>query len=823
MNDIRAAAHPVGSQRLAVVRDHEHRMDRDAMTMHDDTSDPTMAGMVDGPPPPTLGPWRLVRKLGVGGMGTVWLAERADGAFRMKVAVKLINRDAVGSGQIQRFVRERQILADLEHPNICRLIDGGTAVDGRPYLVMELVDGQPLDEFCRETAITMPRLVHMFVKLCDAIGFAHARDVIHRDLKPSNILVTASGEPKLLDFGIARLRGSSDPALTQTGQLILTPCYASPEQWRIEEVGPASDVFSLGIIFYELLTGTPPPMPGVRGVPAEPLVETGVDARLRSIVLRAVHEQPHQRHATMAAFAEALRGYLGDGDEPSRADLRPIRVFISCRGDVAADVELALAFYEALAGAGASAFLAPKHATGGDDWVRAATHAMSGSDVLLLLLSRQAAVSEMVARELELARRLNEDRAGKLRIVPVRVGPASGDTQTHSMWEYLQGLEHASWQGSEDTAGIVDMVLGRAEAVAVPGLRLVDAVARTAELSAGEPVPPELPGGIVGPDSPYYVVRPQLEETCLREIVKRGALIRIKGSRQMGKTSLMMRMLSHAAQTGARTVAINLQLTDNAILADLDRFLRWLCAVVSRRLGLSTRDLDDEWNDLFGAKDNCTACFEERVLPGSGPLVLAIDHVDRVFEFPSTAEEFLSLLRAWNEMGKSQEPWHQLHMVLVYATEMYLPMNVNRSPFNVGVPVALSEWDADIVRDLAARHGLSLGPEQIGRLMDTLSGHPHLIRVALHHLSTGTTLDDVLERATADDGLFADHLKSLLWHLQSSPELVGAATRVMAADEPVRLSTELAFKLASLGLVRLRGNDVEPARQLYRRYLRERL
>ncbi|MCA9706134.1 MAG: AAA-like domain-containing protein [Myxococcales bacterium] len=753
-------------------------------------------------------------------MGTVWLAERADGAFRKDAAVKVLNRDVVSPALVRRFLRERQILADLEHPNICRLFDGGTAADGRPYLVMERVEGEPLDRYFQQRDATQPEILRVFIKLCDALGFAHARGIIHRDLKPSNVMVTDGGEPKVLDFGIARLRENAESVLTQTGEMALTPSYASPEQWRGEAQDPTSDVFSLGVILFELLTGSSSPAPGLQGVPRDALVRSGVGEHLQAVLLGAVHERADQRYSTMARFADALREIL---DGPSRAESRPLRVFISCRGDVAADLELALRFYDALADAGASAFLAPKNTTGDDCWVQAVTQAMSASDVLLLLLSPQAAVSEMVAREVELAHRLDEARADVLRIVPVKVRFPEGDAQLHPVQEYLQGLEHSSWHDGHDTARIVRRVLGHAEASTspqAPASLPIPAHVTTAD----EHVPPvELPGGIVSPDSPFYVVRAQLEKACLNEIVRRGALVRIKGSRQMGKTSLMMRLLDHAASDGSRTVAINLQLCDNAILGDLGRFLRWLCAAVSRRLRLPTRALDEEWDDLFGAKDNCSAYLEGHVLTGSDALVLAIDHVDRVFEFPHTAEEFLSLLRAWNEMGTSQAPWNRLRLVLVYATEMYLPMNINRSPFNVGLPVALSEWDAGMVGELARRHGLALDDQELGRLMEVLSGHPHLIRVALYHLALGTTLEEVLDRAATDDGLFSDHLKSLLWHLQANPELGKAAAEVMAADAPVRLSTELAFKLASLGLVRLKGNDVCPARELYRRYLEERL
>jgi serine/threonine-protein kinase len=335
--------------------------------------------------------------------------------------------------------------------------------------------------------------------------------------------------------------------------------------------------------------------------------------------------------------------------------------------------------------------------------------------------------------------------------------------------------------------------------------------------------PLELPGGIVRSTSPYYAVRPVLEEACLREVTKPGALIRIKGPRQMGKTTLMMRILEHAAGAGARTVAINLQMADSAVMRDLNRFLRWLCAVTSRRLKIPPARIDDAWDDIFGAKDNCTAYFEEHLLAEGGPLVIALDHVDRIFESPQTAEEVLALLRAWHEMGKSQEIWQKLRLVLAYSTEMYVPMNINRSPFNVGLPAALAEWDARMVHDLAQRHRLAWRQAEVEQLMSLLGGHPQLIRLALYHIAGGMSLDSVLATAATDQGLFADHLRHLLWQVQGRAELLDAVVRVMSATGPVRLSTEVSFKLLSLGLVSLDGNEVRPARRLYRHYLTARL
>jgi hypothetical protein len=330
---------------------------------------------------------------------------------------------------------------------------------------------------------------------------------------------------------------------------------------------------------------------------------------------------------------------------------------------------------------------------------------------------------------------------------------------------------------------------------------------------------PELPGGLVARRSPFYVARPLVDEACLREVLRPGALIRIKGPHQMGKSSLMMGIAEHAARSGARTVTVNLQMADAAMLGDQDRFLRWLCAVVTRRLQLPLARIGDHWDDIFGAKDNCTAYFEEHLLPG-GPLVIALDEVDRLFDSPATAEETLALGRAWHEMGKTASPWAALRLVLSYSTEMYLPLHTNHSPFNVGLPVVLGEWDGAIVHDLARRHGLVWGRGEVEQLMALIGGHPHLVRIALYHVARGMSLDAVLATAATDEGIFADHLRHLLWHVQCRADLREAAARVMESSEPVRLSTELAFKLVSLGLANFAGNEVQPARALYRTYFR---
>jgi hypothetical protein len=331
-------------------------------------------------------------------------------------------------------------------------------------------------------------------------------------------------------------------------------------------------------------------------------------------------------------------------------------------------------------------------------------------------------------------------------------------------------------------------------------------------------------GGQVSLDSPFYVKRPPNEERCFEVIAKPGALIRIKAPRQMGKSSLMLRILDHAAQQGYRTAWLNLQAAGENALENLDNLLKWLCSRISRKLGLPDK-VEEYWQGALGGNDKCTDYFELYLLEGiKVPLALGLDEVDQLFQHETVAADFFGLLRSWHEESKFNPVWRNLRLIIAHSKEVYIPLNINQSPFNVGLPVDLLPLNDDQANDLIKRHGLSLSPRESLDLMDLTGGHPYLLRVALYHLARQEiTMTDMVKVAPTAEWAYGEHLRRHLNSLHEHPELLLAMQQVIGADGAVRIEAAEAFKLSSMGLVRFQGNDVVPLCDLYRKYFREML
>ncbi|PIG95351.1 AAA-like domain-containing protein [Gloeocapsopsis sp. IPPAS B-1203] len=338
----------------------------------------------------------------------------------------------------------------------------------------------------------------------------------------------------------------------------------------------------------------------------------------------------------------------------------------------------------------------------------------------------------------------------------------------------------------------------------------------------------EFPSGPVPLHSPFYIERFPIEQRAYAQISKPGSLIRIKAPKQMGKTSLMHRILAHAKPAGLRTVQLNLQRADSTIFTSLDKFLRWLCANVSRQLDLEPK-LDEYWDEDIGSKVSCTLYFQSYVLAKiDSPIVLALDDVNRVFEYPEISTDFLPLLRSWYEDAAELEIWQKLRLVVVHATEAYIPLDINQSPFNVGLPIKLPELNVEQVQDLAIRHKLDWAKGEVGKqnlapLLAMVGGHPYLIRLALYHLARLESLEELLQASYTVSGIYSDHLRRHLANLQEHLELAAALKRVVVAPEAVTLEAIAAYKLESMGLVKLEGNRAIPSCKLYQLYFREQL
>lgn len=538
--------------------------------------------------------------------------------------------------------------------------------------------------------------------------------------------------------------------------------------------------------------------------------------------------------------------------EPVKASQR---VFISHRNQEP-DLSLAQQFCEAINTAGHQAFMATveinplKGSHRPENGFAHIDAELELCDYFLLLLSPQAAVSEIVIEELRQAKQLRDSRLDpKPVVLPIRVNCPLSAPLNHDLRTYLLGIGQREWKSPTDTPTLLQEVLtllsdsGEDVGAAPPCPpwsrdEILAAATNLNESSNGEgfaltppPLPvaePELPSGQVRLASAFYVERVPDEARCYEEVLKPGALIRIKAPRQMGKTSLMARILYQAKEQGCLTVPLSFQHADTAVFTNLNELLQWFCAKITRKLRLP-HQVDDYWTDTYGSKNNCTAYFEDCLLPEiNSPLVLGLDEVDRVFQYPTIADDFFGLLRAWYEEAGygdlDSNLWEKLRLVVVHSTEVYIPLNVNQSPFNVGLPIELSEFSLEQVSDLAQRHGLKWCMDQVEQLMEIVGGHPYLVRLALYHIAQQQlTLEQLLEIAPTEAGIYGDHLRRHLWSFQQHPELAAAFAKVVAVSHGVELPSTQAFKLHSMGLVQLQGNHVTPRFELYREYFRDRL
>jgi diguanylate cyclase (GGDEF)-like protein len=334
----------------------------------------------------------------------------------------------------------------------------------------------------------------------------------------------------------------------------------------------------------------------------------------------------------------------------------------------------------------------------------------------------------------------------------------------------------------------------------------------------------DLPGEPEPLDSPFYIARPPTEEIIYKEIHKPGSVIRIRAPRKMGKTSIVLRLMHHARNSGYRTVYLDFQQAEESIFVSLDKFLRWFSANVSLQLERKPM-LDDYWDEDLGAKMSSTMYFQDYLLEQiDSPIVLILNEVNRIFEYSHIAQDFLPLLRAWHEKAQRDEIWQKLRLVIVHSTEVYTQLSIHQSPFNVGTLIKLPNFNLEQIQELARCYGLDwtdeLGKSHAFFLQSLVAGHPYLVRLAIYNLVKypQKNIELLLKEAPTITGIYSSHLREILAVLYKNSELAAALKKVIYADIGVELDHMLAYQLESIGLVNLEGNLCSISCELYRQY-----
>jgi len=503
-------------------------------------------------------------------------------------------------------------------------------------------------------------------------------------------------------------------------------------------------------------------------------------------------------------------------------EVKPAHIFLSYKRDVSPDEPLALQLYESLSKQH-DVFIDQNMAVG-TLWAARIEAELKRSDFLIVLLSSQSINSEMVKAEIETANRLAKEQNGRPKILPVRL--AFRDPFPYPVSKYLDPINWAFWKGNEDTPRLIEE-LNRAIA---GGELPFDQKTKTEippEIEPSQQLEPrphaqlEMPEGTMEIESKFYVERDG-DRVALSAIERQGVTITIKAPRQMGKSSLLIRIMQAAQKVGKRVVFLDFQLFDKATLTNTDIFFRQFCTFLTDELEMKDRT-DEFWKTPLGNSQRCTRYFERYLLKElGGPIVLAMDEVECIFD-TDFRSDFFAMLRNWHNSRATKSIWKQLDLALITSTEPYqLVENLNQSPFNVGEVIDLPDFTLEQIVDLNKRHGLPYTSEELQRLMTLLFGHPYLTRRALYLVaSQRITTVELFAKATDDRGPFGDHLRYHLFRLYGKEDLLHGLRQVIRNNKCP--DERIFFRLRGAGLVRREGSNEFPRCQLYAEYFREHL
>jgi tRNA A-37 threonylcarbamoyl transferase component Bud32 len=798
------------------------------------------------------GRYLVESQLGRGGIGVVYLA-RDMKLMEKRVVVKVL-LDQLGDDETEHWVRRKfreeiEALARIDHPGVVGVMHAGDLPDGRPFIVMQYIEGGSLRSLMKQGPMEFGRAANILRQIGHALGSAHSRGIIHRDLKPENIMLQTleEGEEyvRLIDFGIASVHDSQAGAAATSTRVAGTVHYMAPEQLQGQPT-PASDIFAVAVLAYEMLTGTRPFNPkspyeilealraGPRARPSElrPDLPPGTEA----IILRGLSFNEDQRPARAREFgdllSQALNGMaLGQATLPSvppqqstatevlpnlgGTEVLPTtatavgvsQVALLYKRNAEPDEHVLRLLEGALASGGHSVFV-DRNMKVGVEWAKEIERQVLTADAVVPLLSPASMSSEMLAYELQIAHEAAQ-KGGKPRILPVRVAYEGGLPE--SIAGILAPIQYVLWGGPEDDQRLAGELLA--------ALKSPDSAAVGTERKS------EPPGGAVPLDSKFYLLRPT-DTLFLDALRRRDSIVLVKGARQMGKTSVLARGLQQARAEGSRVVVTDFQKLNASDLEAAEPFFVALGGLIADQLDLDVYP-EDVWKPRRAPSVNFERYVRREVLEKiDGPLVWGMDEVDRLFTCPFGSEVF-GLFRTWhNERAVDPTaPWGRLTLAIVYATEAHLFItDQNQSPFNVGTRLELKDFTREQVAELNARHGSPLrDAEELERFYHLLGGHPYLVRRGLHEIITGgLALEAFEELAGRDEGPFGDHLRRILVLLARDPVLADI-TRAVIGGYPCPTS-EAFYRLRSAGV--MSGDtqaDLRPRCQLYADYLKRHL
>jgi serine/threonine protein kinase len=791
----------------------------------------------------------IEHELGRGGIGAVYLARDKQLNSRPVVIKVLLESSMQNGWVVNKFRHEIDALARVDHPNIVGIFDAGETEDGKSYIVMQYVEGENLCSAINSSGMDLSRVARLFRQIGRALSAAHDKGVFHRDLKPENIMLQRLSDEdeqiKIIDFGIAKVKDALVSFTTSSDMVFGTVVYMAPEQLERKAITAASDVYALGIIAYEMITGRRPFNPessfqmlemqraGVRVKPQD--LRPSLPAVAEAAILRALSFSPLTRYRRARDFGDELSWALSaEGQmansiydiptrrlpQPPSVPLQPVTDTSENRpAKAAAHIALLykrhaqpdeqiLKMLEAEFRAQGYEVFIDRHMSIGVEWAQEIKRQVRGAEAVIPLLSSASVSSEMLIYEVQTAYEAAQEQNGRPRLLPVRIN--FEEALPDELATILNPLQYAAWQSPDDNQRLAQELLNSLKAP----------LSKPVNLHKLEPI-----GGAVPLDSKFYIVRPTDDE-FLAAIERRDSIVLVKGARQMGKTSLLARGLKQARETGAKVVLTDFQGLNAAHFESVGTLYLALAEVIADQLDLDVLP-QEVWNDERGPSVNFQRYIRREILAKiSGPLVWGLDEVDRLFTCPFGSEVF-GLFRSWHNARSLDPdgPWRNLTMAIAYATEASLFISdLNQSPFNVGTRLALDDFTLGQVAELNRRYDSQLKDQtEVNAFYNLLSGHPYLVRKGLHEMAShGTSLAEFFKQADRDEGLFGDHLRRFLVLLAQDVVLRDVMKEILRG-RPCP-STESFHRLRSAGL--LAGDSVQEARmrcQLYASYLERHL